>query len=174
VLSFFAQDAGTHNLVSANADLDKATQAREVIAFCDHWKAVSGADPRLLVMDQRLTTQQVLGELDARGVRFLTRRMRSPALLRYVNGLTPADYTTITLDRSGKHSQPGVHESTAVHLTSYPGTVRQLVVTGLGHDVPTVIITNDHDLKTKAIIERHARRMTIEQLWSKPVGGPLA
>jgi transposase len=163
VLTFFAQDSGTHNLVYANADLSKATQAREVLAFCDHWKAVSGADPHLLVMDQKLTTQQVLGELDARGVKFLTLRMRSPSLLRYINGLTPADYTTITLDRPGKHSRPGVHESTAVRLTSYPGTLRQLIVTGLGRDAPTVIISNDHDITTKAIIQRYARRMTIEQ-----------
>jgi hypothetical protein len=41
--------------------------------------------------------------------------------------------------------------------------VRQLVVTGLGRDTPTVIITNDHDLTTKAIIAHYARRMTIEQ-----------
>jgi hypothetical protein len=88
VLTFFAQDTGTHNLVYANADLHKATQAREVLAFCDHWKQVSGADPRMLVMDQKLTTQQVLGELDARGVKFLTLRMRSPALVRYINSLT--------------------------------------------------------------------------------------
>jgi transposase len=98
VLTFFAQDSGTHNLVYANADISKATQAHEVIAFCDHWKAVSGADPRMLVMDQKVTTQKVLGELDARGIKFLTLRMRSPTLLRYINGLTPADYTTITLD----------------------------------------------------------------------------
>ncbi len=163
VLTFFAQDCGTHNLVYANADLAKATQAREVLAFCDHWKAASGADPHMLVMDQKVTTQKVLGELDARGVKFLTLRMRSPTLLRYVNGLTPADYTTITLDRPGKHSRPGVHEQAAVRLTSYPGTLRQLVVTGLGHQAPTVIISNDHDVTTKAIIQRYARRMTIEQ-----------
>jgi hypothetical protein len=163
VLTFFAQDSGTHNLVYANADLHKATQAREVLSFCDHWKAVSGADPRMLVMDQKLTTQQVLGELDARGVKFLTLRMRSPGLVRYINGLTPADFKPLTLDRPGRFSRPNVHESTAVHLTSYPGTVRQLIVTGLGRDAPTVIITNDRDLKPKALIERYARRMTIEQ-----------
>ena len=56
-----------------------------------------------------------------------------------------------------------MHESAAVTLTSYPGTVRQLVVTGLGRDAPTVIITNDHDITTKALIEQYARRMTIEQ-----------
>ena len=78
VLTFFAQDCGTHNLVYANADISKATQDREVIAFCDHWKAVSGRDPKMLVMDQKVTNQAVLGELDARGVKFLTLRMRSP------------------------------------------------------------------------------------------------
>ena len=32
VLTFFAQDSGTHNLIYANADITKSTQAREVIA----------------------------------------------------------------------------------------------------------------------------------------------
>jgi hypothetical protein len=163
VLTFFAQDSGTHNLVYANADLAKATQSREVIAFCDHWKAVSGHDPRMLIMDQKVTTQAVLGELDTRGVKFLTLRMRSPALTRYIDRLTSADFKTITLDRSGRYNRPKVHESTGVHLTSYPYTVRQLIVTGLGREAPTVIITNDHDLATKALITHYARRMTIEQ-----------
>jgi DDE family transposase len=163
VLTFFAQDSGTHNLVYANADLSKATQAREAIAFCDHWKHVSGTDPHMLVMDQKVTTQTVLGELDARGVKFLTLRMRSTALVKHINTLAPADYKTITLDRPGKHAKPKVHESTGVKLTKYPGTVRQLIVTGLGRDAPTVIITNDHDATTKTLIERYARRMTIEQ-----------
>ena len=89
VLTFFAQDSGTHNLVYASADISKATQAREVIAFCDHWKAVSGKDPAMLVMDQKVTSQPVLGELDARGVKFLTLRMRSPALVRHISALNP-------------------------------------------------------------------------------------
>ena len=48
-------------------------------------------------------------------------------------------------------------------LTSYPGTVRQLIVTGLGRDAPTVIITNDDHIKTRALVQQYARRMTIEQ-----------
>jgi hypothetical protein len=50
-----------------------------------------------------------------------------------------------------------------VKLASYPGTVRQLIVTGLGRDAPTVIITNDTAMKTRALITQYARRMTIEQ-----------
>ena len=166
VLTFFAQDSGTHNLVYASADISKATQAREAIAFCDHWKAASGNDPAMLVMDQKVTTQHVLGELDARGVKFLTLRMRSPALTRYISGLTSRDFKTVTLDRASNFGQPAhprVHEDPAVKLTAYPGTVRQLIVTGLGRDTPTVIITNDHDTTTRNLIRQYARRMTIEQ-----------
>jgi hypothetical protein len=163
VLTFFAQDTGTHNLAYANADLTKASQNREVIAFCDHWKAVSGADPKMLIMDQKVTTQPILGELDDRGVKFATLRMRSPALMRQINALTSKDFKQVTISRPGRHNKPKVAESAAVKLTSYPGTVRQLIVTGLGRDAPTVIITNDDQITTRALIERYARRMTIEQ-----------
>ena len=163
VLTFFAPDTGTHNLVYANADLTKATQNREVIAFCDHWKAVSGSDPTMLIMDQKVTTQAILGELDGRGVKFATLRMRSPSLVKRINSLTASDYKTVLLNRSGPYRRPKVHEDPAVKLTSYPGTVRQLIVTGLGRDAPTVIITNDTGITTKALIGHYARRMTIEQ-----------
>jgi transposase len=163
VLTFFAQDSGTHNLVYANADISKAGQAREVIAFCDHWKAASGTNPAMLIMDQKVTTHPVLGELDDRGIKFLTLRMRSAALMKHIDTLTAKDFTTVTLNRPGKFNRPKVNESAGVPLTGYPGTVRQLVVTGLGRDAPTVIITNDHDLSVKALIEHYARRMTIEQ-----------
>jgi transposase len=166
VLTFFAQDSGTHNLVYASADLAKASQAREVIAFCDHWKQASGADPVMLVMDQKVTTHDVLGELDARGIKFLTLRMRSAALMKYINNLAPRNFTPVAIERAGNFGQPArpkVHEDPAVTLTGYPGTARQLIVTGLGRDTPTVIITNDRDATTRNLIRQYARRMTIEQ-----------
>ena len=163
VLTFFAQDTGTHNLVYANADISKATQNREVLAFCDHWKQVSGADPAMLIMDQKVTTQAVLGELDARGVKSATLRMRPASLVKRINSLASKDYKTITLDRPGPYNRPRVHEDPAVKLTSYPGTVRQLIVTGLGCDAPTVIITNDTGVKARALISQYARRMTTGQ-----------
>ncbi len=117
----------------------------------------------MLIMDHKVTNQPVLGKLDARGVKFLTLRMRSRALMRYINQLRPRDFKTITLDRSGRYNRPTAHETTDVRLSSYPGTVRQLIVTGLGREAPTVIITNDEYLPTKTLIAHYARRMTIEQ-----------
>jgi hypothetical protein len=69
----------------------------------------------------------------------------------------------IALDRPGPHNRPRVHEDPAVKLTSYPRTVRQLVITGLGRDAPTVILTNHDHIKTRALVAQYARRMTIEQ-----------
>jgi hypothetical protein len=82
--------------------------------FCDHWKAAAGADPNLLLLDSKVTTQPVLGELDQRGVRFLTLRPRSPFLVRQLNQLPPTAFTPVTLDRSGKHTKPTVRPDSGV------------------------------------------------------------
>ena len=162
VLSFFAQDGASQTLVYANADLTKATQAGEVLVFAEHWRSLTGAWPARLVMDQKVTTQAVLGELDARGIKFLTLRMRSPALQRHVEAIPAAAWRTVPLDRAGAYRRPKVIDEEA-SISGYPGTVRQLVVTGLGREAPTVIITNDRAASAKQLIERYARRMNIEQ-----------
>jgi hypothetical protein len=41
-----------------------------------------------------------------------------------------------------------VHEDPQARLSAYPGSIRQLAVAGLGHDEPTILITNDRDLPT--------------------------
>jgi hypothetical protein len=162
VLTFFAQDAATHNLIYTNADISKATQAREAIAFCDHWRQLTGQDPGLLVFDQKLTTQAVLAELDQRGVTFMTLRMRSPALIRHIDQLDPKAWSTVRLDRDGNYRKPQVVDE-IVRLSDYPRPIRQLVVRGLGREAPTVLITNHSSATPKFLIERYARRMTIEQ-----------
>ncbi len=76
VLTFFAQDHASTEMVYANADITKAEQAREIIAFADYWHAATGDDPGLLVFDSQLTTYTVLDDLTARGIRWLTLRQR--------------------------------------------------------------------------------------------------
>ena len=66
VLTFFAQDHASTEMVYANADITKAEQAREVIAFADYWSRVAGTDPGLLCFDSKLTTYPMLSELCAR------------------------------------------------------------------------------------------------------------
>jgi hypothetical protein len=162
VLTFFAQDSSTDTLVYANADLTKTTQANEVLVFAEHWRQLTGRWPALLVMDQKVTTQPILAELDARGIDFLTLRMRSAALTRHIDALPASAWHTVRLDRDGAYRRPKVVDAETT-LSNYPGTARQLIVRGLGRDAPTIIITNNRTRSAKQIIERYARRMTIEQ-----------
>ena len=115
-----------------------------------------------MVFDQKVTTQAILGELDDRGVRFMTLRMRSPSLIRHIDAIDSSTWRTVSLDRDGNYRKPKVVDETVI-LSDYPRPIRQLVVRGLGREEPTVIITNDTQTTAKQLIERYARRMTIEQ-----------
>ena len=59
VLTFFAQDHASTEMVYANAEITKAEQAREIIAFADYWHHATGEDPGLLVL--RLPTDHLQG-----------------------------------------------------------------------------------------------------------------
>ena len=164
VLTFFAEDADSHTLLYANADLFKATQNNEVLAFADHWQTVTGHHPKLLIMDSKVTTQTQLGELTERGITFITLRARTPKLTAALHALPAGAWTAMTIARAGGETRRvRVIDDPAAKLSSYPGALRQLAVAGLGHDEPTILVTNDPTSPAKKIIERYARRMNIEQ-----------
>jgi hypothetical protein len=49
-----------------------------------------------------------------------------------------------------------------ITLTGYDGSLRQLTVTDLGHDEPTLIVTNQLTRPAPKIIGRYAQRMIVE------------
>ena len=162
VLSFFAQDGVTHNLVYVNATATKASHSGEALAFARHWRQVSGAYPELLVFDSKVTTGAGLAALDAEGITFLTLRARNAKLTRTLEALPAEAWTTITLDRRGPYTRPQIHEDT-VTVRGCAKPLRQIAVRGLGHDHPTLVLTNDHTAKSARLVDRYAKRMTIEQ-----------
>ena len=87
--------------------------------------------------------------------------MRSPALVKLINALASSDYKTLSLYHPIPYNHPRVCESAAVKLTSYPGTVRHLIITGLSRDSPTVIITNDSQITAYSLIFHYSLRITI-------------
>ncbi|MCW2539876.1 MAG: hypothetical protein JWN95_1601 [Frankiales bacterium] len=106
VLTFFAQDHTSTEMVYANAEITKAEQAREIIAFADYWQAATGTDPGLLVFDSQLTTYTVLNELSARGIGWLTLRQRGRTELAGLAALPASAWTHATIDRSGRYRRP--------------------------------------------------------------------
>ncbi len=161
VLTFFAHDHASSEMVYANADLTKAEQAREVIAFADYWQAVAGADPGLLVFDSKLTTYAVLNELSERGIRWLTLRERGPKLTADLAARPDSEWKTVRIERTGRYRAPQIHDQ-LVQIKGISDRVRQLAVRNIGREQPTLLITNDLQTTSKQLFARYAERMTIE------------
>ncbi|PZS21768.1 MAG: hypothetical protein DLM61_27410 [Pseudonocardiales bacterium] len=159
VLTFIAQDGEQRTILYANAELTARQQSGEVIEFCRFYERTHGQPPTLLVFDQKLTTQEHLAELDELGVGFITLRQRSPALISKLEALEGQEWTKTRLDRPGKHRNVSYHED----LVTIKGrSFRQIAVQGLGRDQATLILTNQHQLTIKQLIERYGQRWGIE------------
>src|SRR5665647_1440575 len=170
VLTFFAQDHASTEMVYANADLTKAEQAREVIAFAEYWQRVAGAAPGLLVFDSKLTTYPVLDELAARGITFLTLRQRGPKVLEALAALPACAWRTNNVKRAGRYRHPQIHEE-VIHLKGIDHPLRQIAIRNIGHDQPTLLITNDLTTPAKDLFTRYAERMIIENELDANISG---
>jgi hypothetical protein len=170
MLTFFAHDHASQEMVYANADLTKAEQAREVLAFADYWQKVAGSDPGLLVFDSKLTTYSVLDELTARGIRWLTLRERGPKLITDLAARPDSEWKTVRIERTGRYRAPQLHDQ-LVQIKGISDKVRQLGVRNIGREQPTLLITNDLTTTTKKLFARYAERMTIENELDAYIGG---
>jgi hypothetical protein len=170
MLTFFAHDHASQEMVYANADLTKAEQAREVLAFADYWQQVAGNDPGLLVFDSKLTTYNVLDELTARGIRWLTLRERGPKLMADLASRPDSEWKTVRIQRTGRYRSPQIHDQ-LVQIKGISDKVRQLGVRNIGREQPTLLITNDLTTTTKKLFARYAERMTIENELDAYIGG---
>jgi len=170
VLTFFAQDHASTEMVYANADVTKAEQAKEVIAFADYWSRVAGVDPGLLVFDSKLTTYAMLGELCARPITFLTLRQRGPKVLEALAALAPSAWTTYSVKRPGRYRRPQINEQ-IVQLKGVGHPLRQIAIRNIGHDQPTLLITNDLVTPAKDLFTRYAERMIIENQLDADISG---
>ena len=160
ILTFLAQDADSHVFCYANADIRKGEEADEVFRFIDFWKRQYGRVPQHLVFDSKLTTYEGLDRLDAAGITFMTLRRRTKRLLADVDGLPPSAWRTVTLDLPHrKYRTPRIYEQKVrLRERSY----RQLFIKDLGHDEPTILVTNDAKSSARNLITRYAKRMLIE------------
>ena len=167
VLAFLAQDAEGRAFCYSNADLRKGEEAEEIFRFIDFWKKHHGDYPRHLVFDSRLTTYPNLTRLDDLGITFITLRRRSPALLTEIEGLPPSAWRRARLDvPARKYKTPRVFEQ-PVALAG--ATLRQLFVLDLGHEEPTILLTNDRHSSPAKLLTRYAQRMLIENALSDAV-----
>jgi transposase len=167
ILTFLAQDADGHAFCYANADLRKGEESEEIFRFISFWEKTHGERPRHLVFDSQLTTYANLARLEKMDITFMTLRRRSAALLKEVMLLPRSAWRTIELDvPARKYRTPRVFEQT---ITLAGASFRQLFIQDLGHEEPTILLTNDRKSTPTKLITRYAQRMLIENALSDAV-----
>jgi len=164
VMAFVAQAAGRRVICYATANVLRAEADSLVPKFAEYWKTQTGQYPARLLFDSHATTYAGLNQLNQRQVGFITIRRRGPSLLARVSQL-PADRwrrCQITQAKGKRRQVEYVEEW--VKLNGYEGAVRQLIVTGLGHESPTFFLTNDRPQPQtdREVIQTYASRNHVE------------
>jgi hypothetical protein len=162
LLAFLAQDADTRVFCYANAEIRRADQNDEILRFVEFWKNRTGKVPEELVFDSKLTTYTNLNHLDEMGIKFMTLRRRTRKMLHEINQRPLSAWRRIQLKNVARaYSTPRVLDE-KIKLNGYDRPVRQLTITDLGHEEPTLLLTNHLRLGAATLIGRYARRMIIE------------
>lgn len=170
VLTFLAQDGETRVFCYSNATCLKKGRNDEVLAFVDFWRKTYGRKPPHLVFDSRLTTYKNLAKLDQQGILFITVRTRGSNILKELLNLPAKEWKAVEIDAPKREfRRPKVYESTFTPK-EFSGPLRQLAIRNLGHEPPTLLITNDRESPAKEVIIRYAQRMLIENGIAESIG----
>jgi hypothetical protein len=162
ILAFLAQDAGTRVFCYANGQVRKETQTDEVFRFVEFWKQRTGHDPEELIFDSRLTSYANLSRLNQRGIQFMTLRRRSQKLVDTIYRAPASAWRRIELEGVTRvHKTPRILDE-RIRLQHYQGEIRQLAILDLGHEAPTLLLTNQLRRSPATLIARYAQRMVIE------------
>lgn len=162
ILAFVAQDASTHVFCYGNAELRKEEQNDEILNFVKFWEQRTGQRPKELIFDSKLTTYKNLDRLNQVGIAFITLRRRSRQMIQQVQKEPISAWRRIEIEGVSRvYKTPRILD-TKISLNDYQGPLRQLVITELGHEEPTFLLTNQLTRSASKLIQRYAQRMIIE------------
>jgi hypothetical protein len=162
VQTFFAQEHEKQVFCYANANLTRDEQTKEVIRFVDYWKDLTGQNPEWLYFDSKLTKYSELSELNSRNIYFVTIRRRGSAILKRLEQTTKSEWKSASIDIPKRRNKRIHYLDERVQLDDYEGALRQISVTGLGREQPTLFLTNHLDASPREMIMNYARRNGIE------------
>jgi transposase len=164
VMAFVAQADGRRVICYATANLLRDEADAMVPRFADYWKEQTGHYPARLLFDSRATTYAGLNGLTRRQVGFITIRRRGSGMLERVRRLPTESWQHCQVTQAKGKRRQIRYVAERVRLDGYDGDLRQLIVTGLGHESPTFVLTNDLPTPQTAreVIQTYASRNHVE------------
>ena len=162
LLAFLTWDAEKKYFCYVNGRVRKEDQNDEVLRFVEYWKERTGSYPEEIVFDSKLTTYTNLNKLNEMGIRFITLRRRSEVLLQKIYANPLSAWRRIQLENiSREYRTPKIIDE-KIMLKDYQGQLRQIALQDLGHEKPTLLITNQLNRSARKLVGRYAQRMIIE------------
>jgi hypothetical protein len=162
VLTFFALQQKSRVLCYENANVTRNDQSGELRRFVEFWHGVTGTDPQWLYFDSKLVPYPELSKLNERGISFVTIRRRGSAILRRLETLPASSWQRAVIDTPKRCHQQIRYVDERIELVGYEGTIRQIAVTGLGREQPTLFLSNNLDETARELIVRYAGRNRVE------------
>src|SRR5262249_54136343 len=138
---------------------DREGERRRLV---DCWQAIPATDPRWRYCDSRLISCSEMSRADRRGTHFVTIRRRGAAIRGRLGRRPASDWRKAVIDTPKRCHRQIRYLEEAVHLRGYEGPIRQIAVTGLGHDQPTLFLSNHFEETPRELIIRYAGRNRIE------------
>jgi hypothetical protein len=162
VLTFFAHEPQSRVLCYANANLIRTDQPGELMRFVEFWHGITGHDPQWLYFDSKVVPYTELARINERHICFVTIRRRGAAILRRLRAVPAKDWRRAVIDIPKRRHKNIRYLDETVHLRGYPGSLRQLAVTGLGRAEPTLCLSNNTEASGRDLITRYAGRNGVE------------
>ena len=162
VLSVFAQEQESRVLCYANANWTRRDQAGDALRFVEFWHEITGTAPEGLYLASQVAPSRALSKLNQRGIGFITIRRRGAAIRRRLQALPTNPWQHAVLDTPQRRHQRLRYVDETVSLPGYLGGMRQLAVTGLGREQPTLFLSNNTNESARSLIVRYAGRNRVE------------
>lgn len=163
VLTFFAMEQKSQVFCYANANLIRSEQSGEILRFIDFWRQLMGKTPQWLYFDSKLTTYAELSQItQMKNISFVTIRRRGSSILRRLAALPASQWQPAVIDIPKRRHQRIRYVDERVTLHDYEGEARQIAVTGLGRQQPTLFLTNNFKESPRELVTNYARRNGVE------------
>ena len=163
ILTFFAQAVKSRLLCYSDATIVREQAAGQLLKFVEFCQLILGADPVWVYFDSRLTTYAEMNRLNARGkTSFITIRRRGSRILRGLANQPNSAWRRTVIDTPHRRHRSIRYLEQTIRVADYEGGLRQIAVTGLGRDKPTLFLTNNVEETARQIITRYTSRNGIE------------
>lgn len=177
MLAFLAQDPDSGIIDYGNADIRHRNESAIVLEYLDFYRQTENGnqDLKYLVFDSKFTNYENLSRLDNKGVKFVTIRRRGKKITEEIDEIPRGQWKIIRVEASGLKKRTLSVYDDAVTLPGYKDehgkakSMRQVTITGHGRIKPALIITNDFDIKTEALVRKYTRRWLVEKGISEQV-----